>query len=121
MQLCCSLCTLHAVVEVIKLRLRFRSSILSLPNSSGAPRSGLVSVPTPMEGFGALFSGFGRGFVHSIRPGALRFGVPQPERRKFFFWSDESMQFPSLWFAKIARFVETSLEIRDNTKLALIA
>ncbi len=82
---CCS--------DVVELDLSFRMRIVSPSDSSGVVRSG----PRSVSGKGNQSVSAKGKFGHLTLPGALRYSVPQPERRKSFFLSEESARAPSIY------------------------
>ena len=82
---CCS--------DVVELDLSYRMRIVLPSDSSGVVRSG----PRSVSGKGNQSVSAKGKFGHLTLPGALRYSVPQPERRKSFFLSEESVRAPSIY------------------------
>ena len=80
-------------------------------------RDGLWGDPCAvLRGVGALFNGRWAGSGHSIRPGTLRYGVPQRERRKKSFLSEEYMRIASRMCAKIVIIARATVSFGNGTK-----
>ena len=91
----CALDTREKLViwDVVELDLSFQTRVRSSSHSSGRLRSG----PRSVSGKGNQSVSAKGKFGHLTLPGALRYSVPQPERRKSFFLSEESARAPSIY------------------------